>query len=103
MTPDKDPYAWLPGAFYLSILAALFGRLTWLGEGLGRGRRFWKWSLLFELPTAFCMALIGSGIAEYFALGTWGALGLISGLSYLGPRSMLERAERLMRRKGKPS
>ena len=91
--PNKDPNNWL----LLSLVAALFGRLAWLGEKRAKGWKFWSWALLFELPVAFCMALIGHGIAEYFALGDMASLGLISALSYLGPRGLIVEVERFAR------
>lgn len=98
MMPNKDPANWLSTAFLLSMLAALFGRAVWLGEKSER-QHIWSWRLLFELPTAFCMALIGEGIAEHFNLGSAVTLGLISALSYLGPRGLIVQIERLARLK----
>ena len=100
MMPNKDPHYWLSGLFFLSIAAALLGRLAWLGERSCQGRRFWTWRLLFELPTAFIMALIGHGIAEYFEQGNMASLGLISVLSYLGPRGFIDEIERIAHLKG---
>ncbi len=84
----------------MSMLAAMLGRLAWLGEKSGQGQRIWTWRLLFELPTAFCMALIGSGIADHFQMGQTTSLGMISALSYLGPRGVIDAVERIMRMRG---
>lgn len=91
--PNRDPNTWL----LLSLIAALLGRLAWLGEKKAKGWTFWTWSLLFELPVAFIMALIGHGIAEYFSLGNMASLGLVSALSYLGPRGLIIEIERIAR------
>lgn len=63
-------------------------------------RRFWSWSLVWELCIAFGMGVIGAGVAEYLELGDMGTLGTIAALSYLGPRGAEASLERLLDRRG---
>ena len=90
MTLDKDPNNWWSGSVLISLLAAIFGRLTWLGEKSGKGRRIWTWNLLFEIPTAVLMVWVGRGLGEHMGLGESSMNGLIGVLAYLGPKGLGE-------------
>ena len=69
-----------------ALAAALAGRLMWhAGEVRSRRRPILSWSLLWELPLAFGMALIGDGLGAYLGLGRDVTVGLIAVMSYLGP------------------
>ncbi|WP_193183288.1 phage holin family protein [Nisaea sediminum] len=94
--------AWLSSLVpYVSIFgASILGRLMYLAGLCRRGdRRFWSWSLLWEIPVAFGMGLIGAGVAEYLDLGQMGALGTIAVASYLGPRGAEATLERFLDRR----
>jgi len=78
-----------------SVLAGVAGRLMWhAGEVRAKRRPVFTWSLLWELPLAFGMALIGDGLGDYLSLSDTATVGVIAALSYLGPRgagALLER------------
>lgn len=78
--------AWGGGAF-TTLFGALVGRAMWHSNEARSGRRrFFGPELIWELPIAIGMALIGEGLASYFNLGTTVATGLVAALAYLGPR-----------------
>lgn len=85
----------LLGGGLTALAAALTGRLMWhAGEVRAKRRPVLCWSLVWELPLAFGMALIGDGLGSYLGLSREVTVGLIAVLSYLGPRgagAMLER------------
>lgn len=64
------------------------------GEVRAKRRPVFSWDLVWELPLAVGMALIGSSLSEYMGLSDEIGVGVIAVLSYLGPRgagAMLER------------
>ena len=67
------------GAGALGIL----GRLLAMAHS---DRRPLGWSLLWEVPTAIGMGLIGKGLAVYLALPTWPEYALTIAVAYVGPR-----------------
>jgi len=75
------------GGAVTTLIGAFTGRLMWhSGEvQLGR-RRFFGKELLWEIPVAIGMAVIGEGIASYLGLGQPVRTGLVAMLAYLGPR-----------------
>lgn len=78
--------AWGGGAL-LTIASALLGRLMWhLQEVRKLRRRFLGIELLWELPTAVGMALIGEGLASWLGFGQPAYTAVIASLAYLGPR-----------------
>lgn len=81
------------GGALTTLIGAFTGRLMYhSGEvKLGR-RRFFGKELLWEIPVAIGMAIIGEGIARYLELGQPVSTGLVATLAYLGPRG----AETLM-------
>jgi hypothetical protein len=72
-----------------AVTAALggVGRLVALARD---NRRPWSWNLLWELPVACMMGLIGDGIGGYFDLHNSVHIAVIVGVSYLGPRVLDE-------------
>ena len=75
--------------FTTTLAAAAVGRLMWHVGQVRKGTRcFWSLELVWELPVAFGMALIGAGVAEWAALPPKAEVGLIAALSYLGPRGI---------------
>ena len=75
------------GGAVTTFIGAFVGRLMYhSGEvKLGR-RRFFGKELLWEIPVAVGMAIIGDGIASYLGLGQPVSTGLVAMLAYLGPR-----------------
>lgn len=77
---------WFGGAGTTLIGAAL-GRAMWhISEARKANRRFLGPELIWELPIAVGMAIIGEGLAAYLALGHPTSTGLVAALAYLGPR-----------------
>lgn len=64
------------------------------GEVRAKRRPVFSWDLVWELPLAVGMALIGSSLSEYMGWSDEIGVGVIAVLSYFGPRgagAMLER------------
>lgn len=78
--------AWFGGAGTTLIGAAL-GRAMWhVSEARKARRKFLGPELVWELPIAVGMALIGEGLAAYLSLSHPTSTGLVAALAYLGPR-----------------
>lgn len=78
--------AWFGGAG-TTLIGAAIGRAMWhVSEARKARRRFFGPELIWELPIAFGMALIGDGLAGYLAMGQPMQTGLVAALAYLGPR-----------------
>ena len=75
------------GGAVTTMIGAFTGRLMYhSGEvKLGR-RRFFGKELLWEIPVAIGMAIIGEAVASHFDLGQPVRTGLVATLAYLGPR-----------------
>ena len=75
------------GGAITTLIGAFTGRLMWhLGEvKLGNRRLFGK-ELLWEIPVAVGMALIGDAAANYIGLTQPVSTGFVATLAYLGPR-----------------
>jgi hypothetical protein len=75
------------GGAVTTLIGAFTGRLMWhSGEvKLGR-RRFFGKELLWEIPVAVGMALIGEAAARYIGLAQPVSTGFVATLAYLGPR-----------------
>lgn len=78
--------AWGGGAL-LTIASGFLGRLMWHVQEVRKlRRRFFGLELLWELPTAVGMALIGEGVAAWLGFGQPVSTAIIASLAYLGPR-----------------
>lgn len=78
--------AWGGGAG-TTLFGALIGRAMWHAQEVRKSRRkFFGAELLWELPIAVGMALIGEGLASWLQFGQPVSTGLIAALAYLGPR-----------------
>lgn len=69
--------------------AAGAGALGLLGRALHLARtdrRPLGWSLLWELPTAIGMGIIGKGVADYFGLNGFPEYAVTISIAYVGPR-----------------
>lgn len=77
----------LIGGAATAIIAALTGRAMWHAQEVRAKRRpIVSMDLLWEVPLAIGMALIGDALGEYLSLSREVGVGLIAVLSYLGPR-----------------
>ena len=75
------------GGAVTTLIGAFTGRLMYHSGEVKLGkRRFFGKELLWEIPVAIGMAIIGEGIARYFELGQPVSTGLVAMLAYLGPR-----------------
>ncbi|MBD9372126.1 phage holin family protein [Rhizobium sp. ARZ01] len=78
--------AWFGGAF-TTLIGAFIGRIMWHAQEVKKARRkFLGRELIWELPIAVGMALIGEGLASWFQFGQPVSTGLVAALAYLGPR-----------------
>ncbi|MBT9370258.1 phage holin family protein [Rhizobium sp. CSW-27] len=78
--------AWLGGAG-LTLIGSIVGRAMWHVQQARKGlRRFFGPEILWELPIAIGMAMIGEGVAAWLDLVQPTSTGLIAALAYLGPR-----------------
>ncbi len=77
----------LLGGTFTTLIGAFTGRLMWhSGEvKLGR-RRFFGKELLWEIPVAIGMAIIGEAVSSYLGLTQPVSTGVVATLAYLGPR-----------------
>lgn len=87
-----DAPAWLTkmvSGLWAFMLSAAVGRLMWHTKLVQMGhRKFFSVHLLWEIPTAIGMALIGRGAGEYLQLTENATLAIVAVLSYLGPRGI---------------
>ena len=78
--------SWFGGAG-TTMIGALLGRAMWhVSEARKARRKFLGAELVWELPIAIGMAIIGEGLATYLALNHPTSTGLVAALAYLGPR-----------------
>lgn len=90
----------LIGGAATALAAAMTGRLMWHASEVRAHRRpVLSWDLLWELPLAFGMAMLGDGLGSYLDLSDTTTVALIAGLSYLGPRGVGAMMERWLNRK----
>ena len=77
----------LIGGAATTLVGASLGRLMWhSGEVKLGNRRFFGKELLWEIPVAVGMALIGDAAANYIGLTQPVSTGFVATLAYLGPR-----------------
>ena len=75
------------GGAVTTLIGAFTGRLMWhSGEVKLGNRRFFGKELLWEIPVAVGMALIGEAAARYIGLSQHVSTGFVATLAYLGPR-----------------
>lgn len=75
------------GGAVTTLIGAFTGRLMWHSGEVRLGKRkFFGKELLWEIPVAVGMALIGEAAASYMGLGQPVSTGLVATLAYLGPR-----------------
>lgn len=89
------------GGALTTLAAALAGRAMYhAGEVRAKRRPIFSWDLLWELPLAVGMAMIGEGIGDYLGLSRVTTTALVAALSYLGPRGAGVLIEKYLTRKG---
>ena len=77
---------WL-GTATTAIIAATVGRLMYHSQEVEKKhRKFFGWELLWELPTAVGMAMIGDALVSYMHWSQTLGVGFIGAISFLGPR-----------------
>ena len=75
------------GGAITTLIGALVGRLMWHSGEVKLGKRkFFGKELLWEIPVAVGMALIGDAAASYIGLTQPVSTGFVATLAYLGPR-----------------
>lgn len=78
--------AWFGGAL-TTLAGAVAGRLMYhVGEVRKLRRAFFGRELVWELPIAIGMALIGEGVSAYWEFSRPVTTGVVATLAYLGPR-----------------
>ena len=72
-----------------TIVGALLGRLMWhVSEARKMRRKIFGLELVWELPMAMGMGMVGEGLAAWLSFGQPASTGLIVALSYFGPRGI---------------
>ncbi|UWQ30262.1 phage holin family protein [Leisingera sp. M523] len=78
--------SWTGGAA-TTLIGATVGRLMWHSGEVRKGaRRFFGPELLWEIPVAVGMAIIGESIASYLEVGQPVSTGIVAFAAYIGPR-----------------
>lgn len=78
--------AWWGGGI-TTFIAAFFGRLMFHQTEVRNGRRnFLGPEMIWELPLAVGMALIGEGVCFYLEAGPMLRPAIVGALAYIGPR-----------------
>jgi hypothetical protein len=96
-----DPMQVDPNASIWAAVGGFFGRLLFFARA---DNRRWSWALVWEIPIAIVMGMLGMAIADYLNLKGNVAFGVIIGVSYVGPRvidSILDLV--LMKLRGTPA
>ena len=75
------------GGAATTVVAAVVARLAYHGQQVRQqSRRIFGVELLFELPIAIGMALVGDALASYLSVSHTASIGVVAALAYLGPR-----------------
>lgn len=77
----------LIGGAATTLVGAAIGRLMWHSGEVRKGqRRFFGPELLWEIPVAIGMAIIGEAIASYMGASPTVTTGIVAVAAYIGPR-----------------
>lgn len=77
----------LIGGAATTLFGAAIGRLMWHSGEVRKGqRRFFGPELLWEIPVAIGMAIIGEAIASYMGASATVSTGIVAVAAYIGPR-----------------
>ena len=75
------------GGAITTLFAATAGRLAYhSGEVKAKRRKMFGLELIWEVPVAVGMALVGEALASYLGLNQPTSTGVVATLAYLGPR-----------------
>lgn len=75
------------GGTVTTLFGALTGRLMWHAGEVRQGKRkFFGKEIVWEIPVAVGMAMVGEAVASYFGFGQPVSTGIVAVLAYLGPR-----------------
>lgn len=75
------------GGAITTLIGAFTGRLMWHSGEVKLGKRkFFGKEILWEIPVAVGMAMIGDAAANYIGLTQPVSTGFVATLAYLGPR-----------------
>jgi len=89
----------LLGGAATTLIGAAMGRLMYHAtEVKAKRRRFFGWEILWEVPIAVGMAIIGEGVAAYTHLDQPVKTAVIAVMAYLGPRGSEVILERLIKK-----
>lgn len=78
--------AWVTGPI-TTIFGALMGRYMWHSSEVKKGnRKLFGREVVWELPIAVGMGVIGEGVGAYFGLNHTVTTSLVAFMAYLGPR-----------------
>lgn len=89
------------GGAATSLAGAAVGRLMYHSlQVRARRRRFLGPELLWEVPVAVGMAVIGEGVASYFGWEPQVRTAVIAVLAYLGPRGAAHLLDRWLDKRG---
>lgn len=88
--PEPGLIDWMSnaaGGAVTTLFGALMGRLMWHSGEVRKGqRRFFGAELLWEIPVAIGMAIIGEAFASYIDAGATVTTGIVAIAAYIGPR-----------------
>lgn len=77
----------LIGGAATTLFGASMGRLMWHSSEVRKGqRRFVGPELIWEIPVAIGMAIIGEAIASYLDASATVSTGIVALAAYIGPR-----------------
>lgn len=77
------------GGALSTVVGAVLARLMWHGNQARKGlRKFIGVELVWELPVAFGMGMVGEALSSYLSLTQPVSTGLIIALAYMGPRGV---------------
>lgn len=89
----------IAGGAATTLIGAFAGRLMYhVGEVRKQKRRLFGWEVLWELPVAIGMAIIGEGLASYLGFEQPVSTAIIAALAYYGPRGAEVMLERIIAR-----
>jgi hypothetical protein len=77
------------GGAFSTVVGTVLARLMWHGNEARKGhRKFLGVELIWELPVAFGMGMVGEALSSYLSLAQPVSTGLIIALAYMGPRGV---------------
>lgn len=72
-----------------SLIVAICARLMFHGnEARNLRRKFWGWELVYEIPSAIALAMLGEAVASYLGIDEAVRPAVVGTLAFLGPRGI---------------